>query len=91
MSSKNASKAARKANAARQARFNRPDLPAKATCYPLSCPECGKHCYRSRKKARLAASQLLGRSGQRAYQCGDWWHLTSADADSAASFRRTAR
>jgi hypothetical protein len=38
MSSKNASKAARKANAARQARFNRPDLPAKATCYPLTCP-----------------------------------------------------
>ena len=56
MSSKSANRAARKANSARRARFNTPDVPGKAALYPQSCPQCGKHCYATRRKARLAAS-----------------------------------
>jgi hypothetical protein len=44
-----------------------------------TCPVCGKIRYASRASARKAGSVLFTGTRLRAYRCGTWWHLTSAD------------
>ncbi len=52
----------------------------------VTCPSDGKKCYATRSDAKRAARQFHG--GQaRVYRCGEWWHLTSQDAETAARYR----
>ena len=52
---------------------------------PIWCPDCGKRCYASRGEAKRSGRRFASEGGHRghryrAYQCGDWWHLTSWQA-----------
>jgi hypothetical protein len=51
------------------------------------CPECGKVCYSTRRYARRAGRTIFPGRRLRVYQCGDYWHHTSADAEVTASLR----
>lgn len=57
------------------------------------CPVDGKVRYVSRKAARQAARKFRGLNGtkQRAYRCGDFWHLTSQDTATWTYFRERDR
>ena len=56
-----------------------------------SCPACGKRCYPRRKAAKLAARRLYPGKHMRAYQCGEFWHLTSRLARQKEAARSAAR
>jgi hypothetical protein len=51
------------------------------------CPACGKRGYASRQAAKQGAVRIYPGARMRVYQCGSLWHLTSADAVSAAEYR----
>lgn len=55
------------------------------------CPECGKTIYETRRKALQDNSYRAARPGatvkMRAYQCGDYWHLTSMPAATVAAWK----
>jgi hypothetical protein len=89
MSSKSRHASARRANSERRARYAvAPDLrPAQMAI--LTCPVCGKKCYRSKGEARRAARQIYGQA-YRVYRCGELWHMTSQSA-AAAERHREAR
>ena len=55
-----------------------------------SCPACGKIRFESRRDAKADAARQAGVGGPqqlRAYQCGDYWHLTSQDAATRTAYR----
>jgi hypothetical protein len=52
-----------------------------------TCHDCGKVRYASRTKARHAGRVLYPGTRMRAYECGTWWHLTSASAKKTVWFR----
>ena len=51
-----------------------------------TCPDCGKKRYATRGDAKRAARQSHG-GRARVCKCGEWWHLTSQDAETAARYR----
>jgi len=59
------------------------------------CPDCGKVRYASRREARQAAQGLRWHGGNRkrarTYRCGNYWHLTTQDAEKAAWYREHMR
>lgn len=66
-----------------------PQFPAQDAAR-TTCPDDGKFCYPSRHAAERTAARIHPGETMRAYQCGDWWHLTSMDAD-AIERERTQR
>lgn len=52
----------------------------------ITCPECGKRCFETRREAKLEAPRITNVK-LRVYKCGKYWHHTSADADTSAKYR----
>lgn len=50
------------------------------------CPDCGKKRFPT-KKAALDLRKQRPDAGFRAYQCGDFWHLTTRDAATIERYR----
>lgn len=42
--------------------------------YAVTCPQCGKRGYSSRRSAKRAARYIAPDEPTRAYQCGVLWH-----------------
>lgn len=55
----------------------------------VTCPDCGKVRYGSRKQAKAVARRMSRR--QRVYQCGGFWHTTSWDPAGKVIFYRERR
>jgi hypothetical protein len=57
------------------------------------CATCGKKSYLTRREAKRAAAQALGRGVKltRAYRCGEYWHLTSQDAATVTAHRERSQ
>jgi hypothetical protein len=56
--------------------------------YPaVKCPECGKKAYKTRRAAERDARRIFPGATMRVYLCGQWWHLTTADARTAEALR----
>lgn len=54
---------------------------------------CDKRRYYTRREARRVAREIRGRGvsvKMRAYECGGFWHLTSASARETVYLRRRA-
>lgn len=60
------------------------------------CPECGKHCYSSRRDAKEAAKIIFQGQKTRFYPCYaepvpgyviEYWHITTQDSKRATYFR----
>jgi hypothetical protein len=51
------------------------------------CPDCGKRRYRSKRAAREFARVTFPGARMRTYECGDFWHVTSQDAEEAEFWR----
>ena len=58
--------------------------------YAVTCASCGKKCYPSRRMARAVARVLYPGRRMRAYPCGEAFHVTSQDAETAELGRRQA-
>lgn len=39
------------------------------------CPDCGKHCFPTRRAAKAAARARYPGEALRAYRCGGYWHM----------------
>jgi hypothetical protein len=55
------------------------------------CPDCGKRRYASKRAARTFARTVYPGSRMRVYPCGDFWHVTSQDADQTTAWRDWVR
>lgn len=65
----------------------RPPIPVELSSDVGACPACGKKCYPSKRVAKSMARRLYPGTSVRAYQCGDYWHLTSQSGKSTAAWR----
>jgi hypothetical protein len=55
-----------------------------------SCPNegCRKQAYQTRAQADRVARRVYPQQTMRVYQCGDWWHMTSQDAETTERGRQ---
>lgn len=53
----------------------------------LTCPDCGKQCFKTRHLAKVSAERIFPGQTMRFYECGDFWHFTSVTAGRMAYYR----
>ena len=52
-----------------------------------TCATCGKRSYKSKQEAKRGAARVHPGAQLRFYQCGEYWHMTSVDADVMTEIR----